>query len=85
LVLGRGFWGFLGDSVVDINVDNLVGGMIKDIPITLNPIAGLNSYDRSLMEKLKAIEALSDEKNALVKIIYSMLTKKLKKDLLDGK
>jgi len=42
--------------------------------------------DRELNEQLALINQLDeDEKNALVKIINSMLTKKRMKDLLDGK
>ncbi len=42
--------------------------------------------DKELNEQLALINQLDeDEKNALIKIINSMLTKKRMKDLLDGK
>jgi len=42
--------------------------------------------NRELNEQLALINQLDDdEKNALIKIINSMLTKKRMKDLLDGK
>jgi len=42
--------------------------------------------DKELNEQLAMIHQLDeDEKNALIKIINSMLTKKRMKDLLDGK
>ncbi|WP_066755361.1 hypothetical protein [Crocinitomix algicola] len=42
--------------------------------------------DKELNEQLALINQLDeDEKNALIKMINSMLTKKRMKDLLDGK
>jgi len=49
-----------------------------------NPVVDINNHE--LNEQLALISQLDeDEKNALIKIINSMLTKKRMKDLLDGK
>ncbi|MGV8138347.1 MAG: hypothetical protein AB2L20_24340 [Mangrovibacterium sp.] len=46
----------------------------------------MNIRNQELNEQLALINQLDDdEKNALIKIINSMLTKKRMKDLLDGK
>mgnify|MGYP006953690019 CR=1 FL=1 len=46
----------------------------------------VNIQNNDLNEQLAMINQLDDdEKNALIKIINSMLTKKRMKDLLDGK
>lgn len=48
--------------------------------------AVINIQDKELNEQLALISQLDeDEKNALIKIINSMLTKKRMKDLLEGK
>jgi len=47
---------------------------------------GVEMQNHELNEQLMLINQLDeDEKNALIKIINSMLTKKRMKDLLDGK
>lgn len=57
---------------------NSHGLQIRDI--------GVELQNHELNEQLMLISQLDeDEKNALVKIINSMLTKKRMKDLLDGK
>jgi len=49
-----------------------------------NPVVYINNHE--LNEQLALISQLDeDDKNALIKIINSMLTKKRMKDLLDGK
>lgn len=62
----------LADTLV-VSIDYLVGKI--DIEV-----------DKSIVEKLRLLDQLDEEeKNALIKIINSMLTKKRMKDLLDGK
>lgn len=52
----------------------------------LSPSGGVELQNHELNEQLMLINQLDeDEKNALFKIINSMLTKKRMKDLLDGK
>lgn len=63
---------------------SLTGTLSSGITGTL--WAGLYIQNHELNEQLALINQLDyDEKNALVRIINSMLTKKRMKDLLDGK
>jgi hypothetical protein len=63
---------------------SLTGTLSSGITGTL--WAGLYIQNHELNQQLALINQLDDdEKNALVRIINSMLTKKRKKDLLDGK
>ncbi len=62
---------------ISVSADNLLNG-------SENSVVELENHE--LNEQLMLINQLDDdEKNALIKIINSMLTKKRMKDLLDGK
>lgn len=62
---------------ISVSADNLLNG-------SENSVMELENHE--LNEQLMLINQLDDdEKNALIKIINSMLTKKRMKDLLDGK
>ena len=64
-------------KLIAISADNILND-------SENSVVGLQNHE--LNEELMLINQLDgDEKNALVKIINSMLTKKRMKDLLDGK
>ena len=64
-------------KLIAISADNILND-------SENSVVGLQNHE--LNEELILINQLDgDEKNALVKIINSMLTKKRMKDLLDGK
>jgi hypothetical protein len=85
LIFARASWGHLLPSidivqrlmkVFAVSADNLLND--KE-----NSVVELQNHE--LNEQLMLINQLDeDEKNALVKIINSMLTKKRMKDLLDG-
>ena len=69
--------GEVDGEVFDVSADNLLND-------NENSVVELQNHE--LNEQLMLISQLDeDEKNALVKIINSMLTKKRMKDLLDGK
>ena len=61
-------------------------GVSADQLLNDNKSSVVDIQNRELNEQLMLINQLDDdEKNALIKIINSMLTKKRMKDLLDGK
>ena len=69
--------GFVGMKVFAVSADNLLND-------NENSVVELQNHE--LNEQLMLLNQLDDdEKNALIKIINSMLTKKRMKDLLDGK
>ena len=62
-----------------------LGVSLSDFFATEDAIADVNSYDGSLMEKVKAIEALSDEeKKTVFSIVDAFVGKKKLKDALSG-
>ncbi len=62
-----------------------LGVSLSDFFATEDAIADVNSYDGSLMEKVKAIEALSDEeKKTVFSIVDAFAGKKKLKDALSG-
>lgn len=62
-----------------------LGVSLSDLFATEDAIADVNSYDGSLMEKVKAIEALSDEeKKTVFSIVDAFAGKKKLKDALSG-
>jgi len=63
---------------------NITNYFNKTNPINLKTVVELENHEFN--EQITFINQLDeDEKNALIKIINSMLTKKRMKDLLDGK
>jgi transcriptional regulator with XRE-family HTH domain len=62
-----------------------LGVKLSDFFDTDDKLADVNSYDGSLMEKVKAIEALSDEeKKTVFSIVDAFVGKKKLKDALSG-
>jgi transcriptional regulator with XRE-family HTH domain len=62
-----------------------LGVKLSDLFDTDDKLADVNSYDGSLMEKVKAIEALSDEeKKTVFSIVDAFAGKKKLKDALSG-
>jgi transcriptional regulator with XRE-family HTH domain len=62
-----------------------LGVSLSDFFATEDAIADVNSYDGSLMEKVKTIEALSDEeKKTVFSIVDAFAGKKKLKDALSG-
>ena len=77
VVGGDSAFGEVDGEVFAVSADNLLND-------SENSVVELQNHE--LNEQLMLISQLDeDEKNALVKIINSMLTKKRMKDLLDGK
>ncbi len=66
-------------------IAKVLGVSLSDFFATEDAIADVNSYDGSLMEKVKAIEALSDEeKKTVFSIVDAFAGKKKLKDALSG-
>ena len=66
-------------------ITKALGVTLSDFFATEDAIADVNSYDGSLMEKVKTIEALSDEeKKTVFSIIDAFAGKKKLKDALSG-
>ena len=62
-----------------------IGDTISDFFATEDAIVDVNSYGGSLMEKVKAIDALSDEeKKTVFNIVDAFIGKKKLKDALSG-
>ena len=66
-------------------ISKALGVSLSDFFATEDAIADVNSYDGSLMEKVKTIEALSDEeKKTVFSIVDAFAGKKKLKDALSG-
>lgn len=78
--------GHLSPSIDIVQRLMKVFGVSADQLLNENENTTVDIQDKELNEQLALINQLDeDEKNALIKIINSMLTKKRMKDLLDGK
>jgi hypothetical protein len=78
------FFSILKDWSVKLFQDK-TGISLSDFFATEDAIADVNSYDGSLMEKVKAIEALSDEeKKTVFSIVDAFAGKKKLNDALSG-
>jgi transcriptional regulator with XRE-family HTH domain len=84
-------WGYIENGKTEPSLSTLekiakaLGVSLSDFFATEDAIADVNSYDGSLMEKVKAIEALSDEeKKTVFSIVDAFAGKKKLKDALSG-
>ena len=78
--------GHLSPSIDIVQRLMKVFGVSADQLLNEDENTTVDIQDKELNEQLSLINQLDeDEKNALIKIINSMLTKKRMKDLLDGK
>jgi transcriptional regulator with XRE-family HTH domain len=66
-------------------INKALGVTLSDFFTPDDKLADVNSYDGSLMEKVKAIEALNDEeKKTVFSIVDAFVEKKKLKDALSG-
>ena len=74
------------DSILNFPTNTTDSGVsLSDFFSTEDAVADVNSYNGSLMEKVKAIEALSDEeKKTVFSIVDAFVGKKKLKDALSN-